>query len=160
MVEVKLLLLLWTVRKNSAWHPKSNNESQRWSRLADSHRPIIRKSGIRKIQMRQWWALSVQMWYSSWSQKVTQGCSDSQPGAEPRQNPWAGWVEDGLRRDFWGGRDADPKWSQPVIAHSHVWQNEALALRAVEDWLGIDTCSLFHLLKEVDSLSKMPRKWF
>lgn len=159
MVEVKLLLLLWTVRKNSAWHPKSNNESQRWSRLADSHRPMIRKTGITKIQMRQWWALSVQMWYSSWGQKAAQGCSDTQPGAEPRGSPRAGWVEDGPSRDFWGGHDADPRWSQPVAAHSHTWQNKALALRAVEVWLGVGTCSWFHPLKEVDILSKVPRTW-
>lgn len=159
MVEVKLLLLLWTVRKNSAWHPKSNNKSQRWSRLADSHRPRIRKIGIRKIRMSQWWALSVQMWYSSWSQKAAPGCSNSQPGAEPRKSPGAEWVEDGLRRDFWGGRDADPKWGQPVTAHSHIWQNEALAVRAVEVWLGVGTCSWFHPLREIYILSDVPRKW-
>lgn len=73
MVEVKLLLLLWTVRKNSAWHPKSNNKPQKWSWLADSHRSIIRKIGIRKTKLSQWWALSVQMWYSSSEQHDAAG---------------------------------------------------------------------------------------
>lgn len=112
-----------------------------------------------KIRVSQWWALSVQMWYSSWSQQAAQRCSNSQPGAEPRKSPQAGWVEDGLRRDFWGRHHADPKWSQRVTAHSHIWQNKALALRAVKVWLGVGTCSWFHPLKEVDILSKVPRKW-
>jgi len=81
MVEVKLLQLLWTVRKNSAWHLKFNNEPQNWSWLADSHRSIIRKKWHQE---------------SKAEPVVSPVCADAVQQLHcctmAWENPWAGWA--------------------------------------------------------------------